>query len=761
MKTWNWAFAVNPQPNHVVVSHQRCAVPLLIAAIAVAGFVFTGCDDGSTPETAVTNVMLDQTELGLLVGEEETLIATVLPESAAVKTITWSSSKTVTATVDENGKVTARSLGEVIITATAKNGKKAICVVTVGDVAVSGVSLQPALALEIGEKSRLIADVQPPDAANKNVNWSSDDDEVATVNFDGTVTAIGVGEAIITATARSGGLTGTCTVTVSNISVTDVTLNKTTLRLEAGDDETLSATVLPAKAFDKTVIWSSDDDNVATVDENGKVTAVTNGEATITVTTNDGGIEDTCAVIVERIPIVSVTLVGELYLSVGGKKILIPMISPEYINPKNITISWVSSSPGVATVSNGTVTGVAASDDDVTITVTVSSLKDPANIKTDTCTVSVGVGMIQYMPLISGGTFQMGSPLSEPEREDDETRHEVTLNSFYMLDTLVPLVDYSAVMGDLSTSWFYYDYRDEFGDDWGLCPMEGVSWYDAVEFCNKLSEIEGFTPAYTITDRRPATGLPITKATVTIDWDANGYRLPTEAEWEYACRAGTATPFYTGNNILAPDVERDEWDDIIAVHDWGEANYYGEYPYNDNEPGGYFGMPALPYLYEPNDKGIIAMHGNLEEWCWDWYGDYDTTPQTNPRGPNSGTYRIARGGSYQDAGTYLRSASRWAYLPDEDYNGFVGVPWIGFRIVRNAPSEPDTRAVIGRSGTAKRALKILPQGMPQGKRTFVGMRGVRSTPRQIPYQNNNPWVVDKNSAPSVKSPAFRKRGAEE
>jgi hypothetical protein len=179
----------------------------------------------------------------------------------------------------------------------------------------------------------------------------------------------------------------------------------------------------------------------------------------------------------------------------------------------------------------------------------------------------------------------------------------------------------------------------------------------------------------------------------------------------------------------------------------GEANYDGNYPYNDNELGIYYGLPLPPYLYgeSSNDFGLIAMHGNLEEWCWDWYGAYEGVSVENPTGPERGMFKVVRGGSYQEGGRYLRSASRWASLPDEEESGYVGVPWIGFRIVRNAPSEPggpDTRTVIGRSGTAKRALKLLPQGMPQGKRTFE---------RQI----------DKNSLLSAKSPAFRKKGAEE
>jgi formylglycine-generating enzyme required for sulfatase activity len=320
---------------------------------------------------------------------------------------------------------------------------------------------------------------------------------------------------------------------------------------------------------------------------------------------------------------------------------------------------------------------------------------------------------------IPGGTFNMGSLESEPERHENETRHSVTLNSFYMYETQVLLVDYLQVMGYITT-WFFADYRNFFGEYWPLCPADGVTWYEAVEFCNKLSEMEGFTPAYTITDRRPATGYPIISATIICNWDANGYRLPTEAEWEYACRAGTTGPFHTGDNINPPADETD----------YGQANYNGEYPYNGNDPGICLEMPIIPYFYEDesNNFGLISMHGNLEEWCWDWYGEnYYQAGQTDPHGPNSGTWRVTRGGSWGDVGQDLRSAMRYGYSPNDGWLSTPGLPYVGFRFVRNAPGVPSgSRAaelkppisIAERSAAKMREFKLLPQDIPQGIRTF-------------------------------------------
>jgi formylglycine-generating enzyme required for sulfatase activity len=146
-----------------------------------------------------------------------------------------------------------------------------------------------------------------------------------------------------------------------------------------------------------------------------------------------------------------------------------------------------------------------------------------------------------------------------------------------------------------------------------------------------------------------------------MDRNANGYRLPTEAEWEYACRAGTTTPFNTGNTITT-----------------AQANYNGNYPYSNNPAGVYLGRTTEVGSYAaPNAWGLYDMHGNVWEWCWDWYAaEYGTGAVTDPTGAASGSVRVTRGGSWNSDGQYLRSAFRYTYSPR------VRVRSLGFRLVR-------------------------------------------------------------------------------
>jgi formylglycine-generating enzyme required for sulfatase activity len=261
---------------------------------------------------------------------------------------------------------------------------------------------------------------------------------------------------------------------------------------------------------------------------------------------------------------------------------------------------------------------------------------------------SISTNMVR----INGGTFQMGSPVNEVSRDSNEVQHRVTVRSFYMGKYLVTQKEYYEVMG-IPPGRF---------EDSNL-PMEKVSWYYAVEFCNLLSQREGLTPAYTIdksiSDPNNTNIYDKVKWLVTLNQNANGYRLPTEAEWEYACRAGTTTPFSTGNNINT-----------------NQANYNGNYPYNNYAKGIYRDKTTAVGSFAPNPWGLYDMHGNLWEWCWDWYGSYASGSQTNPSGPVSGTGRVIRGGEAGSGGQYLRSAYRKQYPSDSGYG-------IGFRLVRN------------------------------------------------------------------------------
>ena len=235
-------------------------------------------------------------------GDVVTLTATVNPSNASNKNVYWASSDQAVATVDANGKVTAIKAGKTTITVTTEDGgKTASCSVTVNAKTVSGVTLDKAsVELTEGDKTMLTAIVTPSYATNKNVEWSSSNESVASVQ-DGVITAIKPGVATITVTTEDGGKTASCSVTVNEriYPVISVTLDKTSVELKKGETVILTAAVAPKNATNKNVIWSSSDSSTAKV-ENGVVTAVESGTATITVTTEDGNLKASCVVTVKR-----------------------------------------------------------------------------------------------------------------------------------------------------------------------------------------------------------------------------------------------------------------------------------------------------------------------------------------------------------------------------------------------------------------------------------------------------------------------------
>ena len=254
------------------------------------------------------------------------------------------------------------------------------------------------------------------------------------------------------------------------------------------------------------------------------------------------------------------------------------------------------------------------------------------------------------MIFVKGGKFLMGSPESENWRSSDENQHEVTLVDFWISPYEVTQKEYTSLMHENPSTFE--------GDD---LPVDSVLWIEAVKFCNAKSESEGLTPVYRIGGEK-----------VTWDLSADGYRLPTESEWEYACRAGTSTPFNLEHSIGAE-----------------EANFYGHYPYEIEEnyfsqhklstkPGIYRGETVKVGSFTPNKLGLYDMHGNVGEWCWDIYAPYPSGKSTNPTGPESGTRRVNRGGGWNDFAKNMRSAYR-AAAPQERrlYN-------VGFRLVRGA-----------------------------------------------------------------------------
>ncbi|GHT65420.1 hypothetical protein FACS1894110_07240 [Spirochaetia bacterium] len=243
----------------------------------------------------------------------------------------------------------------------------------------------------------------------------------------------------------------------------------------------------------------------------------------------------------------------------------------------------------------------------------------------------VRVSPVSLAP-IPAGTFTMGSPASEAYRDRDEVQHEVSLKSFLMEAYEVTQKSYREIMG-INPSSFQGD----------TLPVEQVSWFDAVNYCNKRSIAEGLNPAYVINGEN-------------VSWNrsANGYRLPTEAEWEYACRAGSSAPFSTGNTIST-----------------GQANYRSTgNVWQYEQQGSFRERTSAVGSFLPNTWGLYDMHGNVYEWCWDWFGDY-------PDAPSTGTKKVIRGGSWYYSVINTRAAYRDSSAPVTRQNT------IGFRVTRN------------------------------------------------------------------------------
>lgn len=232
------------------------------------------------------------------------------------------------------------------------------------------------------------------------------------------------------------------------------------------------------------------------------------------------------------------------------------------------------------------------------------------------------------MIFVEGGTFQMGNIGGE---DDEKSVHSVTVSSFYMCDHEVTQEEYRKIMGTNPS----YDIGDNL-------PVNQSSWYNAIEYCNARSLQEGLTPCYAISGD-----------STTCNFSANGYRLPTEAEWEYAARGGKKSNGYTysGSN----SIRNVAW-------------------YSDNAKGWTQDVKTK----SPNELGLYDMSGNVWEWCWDRYGEYPSSSQTNPTGASSGSDRVIRGGTCNGYYSFCSVAFRLGYNPSDS-----NIP-AGFRVVHSA-----------------------------------------------------------------------------
>jgi len=342
-------------------------------------------DKGKVTGVEVLEITLDTEEADLNVGESIVLSAVIVPYYAENQTIIWSSSDGSVASV-ENGTVKALHSGEAVITASTANGKTAECTITVPGTKVTDVSLDPTEAqMHIGETLQLEETVIPKNADNQNVTWTSSNEAVASVDEDGLVTAEDAGTAIITVTTEDGGKTAQCTITVLKIPVTGVSLNHTTAELRVKKTLQLTETVTPENADNKDVTWSSSNEAVASVNENGLVTAKNAGTATITVTTEDGGKTAECAITVEAVPVQQIKLEPvSTTLPLGKTLALKSQVLPE--NATNPGITWTSSEPSIASVdADGTVKALKTG----TVTITAAAVDGSGITGTSEITVIV------------------------------------------------------------------------------------------------------------------------------------------------------------------------------------------------------------------------------------------------------------------------------------------------------------------------------------------------------------------------------------
>ncbi len=237
--------------------------------------------------------------------------------------------------------------------------------------------------------------------------------------------------------------------------------------------------------------------------------------------------------------------------------------------------------------------------------------------------------------------------VSIPDGSFNNGTSDVTLTAFRMSKYDITQSQYQAITGTNPSNF-------SGNIDAATCPVEMVTWYDAVEFCNKLSVADGLQSVYTITDRVPETGYPITAATVVPDWTKNGYRLPTQAQCEYAARAGTTTTYYWG--------------------DAGDDATMGKYAWYWTESAESTTHVVGQKL--PNAWGLYDIVGNVYQWCWDVPFDYPSEPQFDPTGPSSGSVRIVRGGSWGDSSQALILNCGASFPVDQFYS------YLGFRVVR-------------------------------------------------------------------------------
>lgn len=293
-------------------------------------------------------IKLTPESLGLILGDSILIEAFIQPENTTNKTIKWKSNNNSIAVVSDIGMVKSVGIGNTSITASI-GSLSTSCEVIVNPVKVEEIRLNTqSLKITIGSNAQLTATVLPDNATNKSLLWSSEDEDIATVSQNGVVEGVGVGKTKITAT--SGDVAVSCEVIIESIKVTGISLSNTNVSIEVNDIVELEAIILPENATNKTVLWSSQDNSIAKIDQNGVITGIKAGNTTVTASTEDGNFSASCEIEVKNISIKEISLNNyNITLLPTEKESIIAYVYPE--NAYNKNLIWSSSNPYVANIS--------------------------------------------------------------------------------------------------------------------------------------------------------------------------------------------------------------------------------------------------------------------------------------------------------------------------------------------------------------------------------------------------------------------------
>ena len=580
---------------------QVTVLPVPVASVTVTPSVATVVQGSTTPFTATLR----------------DVAGTVL----AGRLIAWSTSIAAVASVSATGVVTGLAPGGPVTITAASEGRSGTAVLSVLQVPVATVTVSsPSAFVSVGGTTALTAtlrDVAGTVLTGRLIAWSTSNAALASVSATGVVTGLAPGGPV-TITAASEGRSGTAVLSVLQVPVATVTVTATSATVVRGTTTSLTAVTRDSAGTvltGRTVVWSSSNSNVATVGATtGVVTGVAQGTATITATSEarTGAVTVTVSS-----GIASVTFTGPPFvdlLQINSSKLFTATV--QAVAGANATITWRSLSPAIARINLGPVpeqvfvVGVAPGVTQVCATAVADTTKFAcAAIAVGT----PGVGFdVEQFAVLPAGSFQMGSANGNA---DERPLHTVNITRpFRMQRTEVTQQQWRAIMGT-SPSTF-----TQCGND---CPLENISWDDIQQFLVRLNQQD----------------------------PSRGYRLPTEAEWEYAARAGT-----TG--------------------DYGGAGPNGAIDMGwFRETAG--GTPHRAAQKLTNAWGLYDMHGNVYEWVQDVYSAtfYSNSPANDPTGPATGQGRVIRGGSWSDLFSNARSASRLGLAPAARANV------VGFRLV--------------------------------------------------------------------------------